>query len=142
MSRCGGPDDGLLDREHSPNQNEDKFMAQARIERLARFFPDPSNPSSIDLTDDLALDRAYDTALDRLQALARKGAGLQELVDMEKLIRELADLLQEASGEEVEHARRVHRALKGTEFGYSDGRLGKRQEYGFAWLFPMTGRAE
>ncbi|UWU23013.1 hypothetical protein N2601_08725 [Rhizobium sp. CB3060] len=112
-------------------------MVQTRIERLARFFSYASDPSKIDLTDDLALDQAYEVALDQFRAFARKGAGLQELIAMEKLISELADLLQKASGEKVEHAGRVDRALSGTRFGYANGRLGPRRENGFAWIFSM-----
>jgi len=112
-------------------------MLQTRIERLARFFPDPSDLSSIDLTDELALDQAHDVALEQIRRLARNGAGLQELIAMENLARELATLLEEAAGEDVEHARRVDFALRDTNFEYASGRLRVREHNGFAWLFPM-----
>jgi hypothetical protein len=116
-------------------------MEKTRIERLARFFRYASDSSDIDLSDDIALDRAYDDALDQLCDFAWKGASLQELIAMEKLISELADLLREASGEEVEHAGRVDRTLAKTKFGYANGRLGPREESGFSWVFSMHGPA-
>jgi hypothetical protein len=61
-----------LSPKQNPNQNEDKAMGQTRIERVAGFFPDLSDPSSINLTDELALDRAYDSALDQFCLRAQR----------------------------------------------------------------------
>ena len=64
---------------------------------------------------------------------------LQELIATENLTSELAGLLSEASGEVVEHARHVDRALSGTNFGYANGKLGLREYSGFAGLFSVSG---
>lgn len=116
-------------------------MTQARGVRFARFFVDVSSPSEIDLTDELALDRAYDEAIQQISYLAQNSAALPDLIAMEKLIHELGNLLGKVSGEDVEHARRIDRALSRTDFEYAGGKIGRRQYSGFANLFPMNGAA-
>ncbi|MEZ0003236.1 hypothetical protein [Sinorhizobium fredii] len=121
--------------------NKENAITQSRAVRFARFFIDVSSPSEIDLTDELALDRAYDEAIQQISHFAQNSAALPDLIAMEKLIRELGNLLSEASGEDVEHARRIDRALSGTDFEYVGGKIGRRQYSGFASLFPMNGAA-
>ena len=121
--------------------NMEIIIKRDQVARLARFFVEASSSTDIDLTDEIALDRAYDEALYQIGNLARKGESRSELTAVEALVRELADLLSAASGEKVEHARRIDRALSGTDFVYVGGKIGRRQYSGFANLFPMNGAA-
>jgi hypothetical protein len=121
--------------------NRENAMTQVRAARFARFFVDVSSPSEIDFTDELALDRAYDEAVQQLTYLARNGAPLPDMKAMERLIRELSNLLSDASGEDVDHAGRIGRALSETDFEYAGGMIGRRQYSGFVSLFPVNATA-
>ncbi|TAX30756.1 MULTISPECIES: hypothetical protein [Rhizobium] len=120
---------------------KENAMTQVRAVRFARFFVDVSSPSEVDFTDELVLDRAYDEAVQQITYLARNSAPLPDLNAMERLICELSNLLRDASGEDVDHAGRIGRALSGTDFEYASGMIGRRLYSGFVSLFPMNATA-
>ncbi|TBE45434.1 hypothetical protein ELH02_14160 [Rhizobium ruizarguesonis] len=71
----------LIERE--TDVNNETVITQTRVDRLTRFLIEASSSSEIDLTDELALDRAYDEAIQQISVFAKSNAALPDLVAME-----------------------------------------------------------